>query len=164
MKERYLHTMWCDDIRQEVGNKPSLMGVYTGHLVVPQLPMHLPRLGIFSILSTPLDRPFKTPLTMVVKRDDGHEFVTVEAQAPQPIPSSGDSEATSLQIGTGFGLGPLELPVGCKYIVVEATLDGETIGGNKLWVKVDPEYFAQAMMQPALPRAESQSGQTHSAA
>jgi hypothetical protein len=44
------YTIFCDDIRQEVGNKSSLMGVYnTGELVVHQeLPQTL-RLGFYIV-------------------------------------------------------------------------------------------------------------------
>lgn len=152
MTGRYLHTVWCDDIRHEVGNKPSLMGVYTGHIVVPQLPMHLAKLGVFSTLSSPLNKPFETPLKIEIKRDDGHVLVTIEAEAPSSATPVEEGEASRIQVGTGFGLGPVELPIGCKYIVVEATADGEVVTGPKLWVKVDPDYFAQ-VMQPMIPAA-----------
>ena len=31
-------TLLCDDIRQEMGGKTSLMGLYDHHIVVPQVP------------------------------------------------------------------------------------------------------------------------------
>jgi len=37
-------TIFCEDIREEVGGKLSFMGVYTGAMVVPALPFIIPRL------------------------------------------------------------------------------------------------------------------------
>lgn len=152
MQDRYIHTIWCDDIRQEIGNKPSLMGVYTGQLILPQLPMTLQRLGVFSTLSSPVAKPINTGVKIEVKRDDGHSLLTIEADAPEFTLLTQDEEATRIQIGTGFTLGPVELPIGCKYLVVEAIVDGESIVGPKLWVKADAELFAQAM-HPIAPAA-----------
>lgn len=157
MQNRYIHTIWCDDIRQEIGNKPSLMGVYTGQLILPQLPMTLQRLGVFSTLSSPVTRPINSGIKIEVKRDDGHALLTIEADSPEFTPLAQDEEVTRIQIGTGFTLGPVELPVRCRYLVVEALIDGETIIGPKLWVKADAELFAQAMhpispATPALPK------------
>jgi len=42
----YGHTIFCDDIRQEAGNKASYMGVYTGHLFIQgEFPLFLPKFG-----------------------------------------------------------------------------------------------------------------------
>jgi hypothetical protein len=43
---REKHSILCDDVRSEVGNKPSYMGVYTGAMVLPELPFQHPRLFI----------------------------------------------------------------------------------------------------------------------
>ncbi len=38
------YTIFCDDLRQEVGNKVSYMGVYQGMMFVPAFPVALPKL------------------------------------------------------------------------------------------------------------------------
>ncbi len=38
------YTLFCDDVRLEVGNKLSYMGVFQ-NIVVPQLPVWLPKLA-----------------------------------------------------------------------------------------------------------------------
>ena len=53
---RFLSTVFCDDIRQEVGGKLSLIGVYNGVMYLPQFPATLPKLWILA--------------TYVVNRDD----------------------------------------------------------------------------------------------
>ena len=67
--ERYLHTIYCDEVRLEVANKQSLMGIYSSDLFVPELPIALPKLCIVVSLVTPIDKPFKE-LTIRVTKDD----------------------------------------------------------------------------------------------
>lgn len=47
--------VFCDDIRHEIGNKASLIGIYNGDLLASELPIFMPRLGIMFQLRTPLD-------------------------------------------------------------------------------------------------------------
>lgn len=57
---RLLTATFCDDIRQEVGFKHSLMGCYAGgELVVDTVPSMLPKLCAFITLITPLKKPLK---------------------------------------------------------------------------------------------------------
>lgn len=56
---RYAHAIYCDDIREEVGNKMSLMGIYREKLLVSQFPAVLPKLCVALWVVTPIDHPFK---------------------------------------------------------------------------------------------------------
>src|SRR5262249_16305811 len=44
-KLELVYTLFCDDVRLEVGNKLSYMGVFQS-IVVPQLPVWLPKLDV----------------------------------------------------------------------------------------------------------------------
>lgn len=44
--EPFAQTLFCDDIRAEVGDKMSLMGVYRDILVLESIPHVLPKLGM----------------------------------------------------------------------------------------------------------------------
>src|SRR5580765_7180590 len=44
-KLQLVYTLFCDDVRLEVGNKLSYMGVFQ-NIVVPQLPVWLPKLAV----------------------------------------------------------------------------------------------------------------------
>src|SRR5260370_31589217 len=44
-KLELIYTLFCDDVRLEVGNKLSYMGVFQ-NIVVPQLPVWLPQLAV----------------------------------------------------------------------------------------------------------------------
>jgi hypothetical protein len=50
-----IFAVFCDDIRHEVGNKASLIGIYNGDLLASDLPIFMPRLGVMFQLRTPLD-------------------------------------------------------------------------------------------------------------
>ena len=71
-----MHALWCDDIRHEIGNKPSFMGVYTSALGVPQLPLALPKLCCWLTLTAPPELPL-TELTVTINLDDGTELLRV---------------------------------------------------------------------------------------
>src|SRR5262249_9307106 len=76
MTSRYLSAIYCDDIRFEVGNKLSFMGVYYGKLYVQQFPVQLPKLCISVSARTSVDLPFKKLIFKILKDD------VVLAEAP----------------------------------------------------------------------------------
>jgi hypothetical protein len=54
------YTIFCDDIRQEVGNKCSLMGVYGPEMYLSQpFPSGLPRMGFHVVFKEDLAAPLK---------------------------------------------------------------------------------------------------------
>ena len=56
---RSVIAQFCDDVRQEIGNKFSLMGCYGADLYVPAFPITLPKLCVFVIARTPREQPFE---------------------------------------------------------------------------------------------------------
>jgi hypothetical protein len=57
-------TLLCDDIRQEMGGKTSLMGLYDHHIVVPQIPFVLPKVCFYTRFSR-MDGTFKFSFSIV---------------------------------------------------------------------------------------------------
>lgn len=57
--DRHVEVLYCDDIRQEVGGKISLMGIYAGKLIVPSIPIVLPKLCILIKVLTDVSDPFR---------------------------------------------------------------------------------------------------------
>ena len=57
---RHLEVIFCDDIREEVGNKLSFMGVYSADLTVPVLPIVLNKLCIVVRAITNNSDPFES--------------------------------------------------------------------------------------------------------
>jgi hypothetical protein len=57
-------TLLCDDIRQEVGGKTSLMGLYDHHIVVPSVPFVLLKVCFYTRFSR-MDGTFKFSFSIV---------------------------------------------------------------------------------------------------
>lgn len=137
MTDRYVHVIWCDDIRQEVGNKPSFMGVYTAGIVLPGLPAVLPRLAVYVWLDTPIERPFKK-LVMRLVRDDGFALFEMQPEFKEGqdafIPDRPD--ATRAVTMAGISLGAIEVPAGCKYFSVIVETEAETMEGPRLRIDI----------------------------
>lgn len=61
--------LFCDDIRQEISNKVSLIGIYGSHMLVSEMPAKLPKLCVhFQIELEPKEVPQK--IQIFVKCDD----------------------------------------------------------------------------------------------
>ena len=98
----FAHSIYCDDIRFEHGNKVSLMGCYSGMLLFEGNNVILPKLGIFVTVNL---IPTDIPKELIVKiiRDDGAEEILsqvypVDAEIAQQVHAiddvgnSGDSD------------------------------------------------------------------------
>lgn len=113
---RHIQALFCDDIRHEVGNKVSYMGVYNGQLLVPQFPTVLPKLIVATTVVTSVDEPFEQ-LTVRLFKDDKvlTEIKLDDEQLNIPIPSQ-DENGFPFQIQsfqTVFILSPLLLETPC---------------------------------------------------
>lgn len=69
MIPRHVETLFCDDIRHEVGGKLSFIGVYSGGLFVPAFPATLPKLCLSVKIVTPADEPLRE-LSLRILRDE----------------------------------------------------------------------------------------------
>jgi len=67
--DRHIQTVFCDDIRHELGGKLSYIGVYNGVLFVPTFPATLSKLCLAMNVLTPADRPF-AKLTVRLLKDE----------------------------------------------------------------------------------------------
>lgn len=136
MSYRYLHALWCDDIRQEVGNKPSFMGAYLGGMTVPTLPFMLPKLCVHAWASTPIENPFQA-VTFKITRDDGAVLgELISDRSHELMPQTGPEDAKSLFLMMGFNMFGVELPENCKYIAVTMETESELLEGPKLRITV----------------------------
>lgn len=131
---RFMSTLFCDDIRQEIGNKISLMGCYQSELFVPHIPTVLPKFGVYVSVWTPIDHPFKN-LSVRVLQDDETELASVTMPeedihaASQKKPP--DSEFRGVHTFIAFAPFVVERPTQLRANVI--TEEGE-IRGQKLRV------------------------------
>ena len=122
---RYVLTIFCDDIRHEVGGKFSYIGVYSGQMFVPSFPITLPKLCLAMNVVTSADTPFRK-LAMRLLMD---EAVLAEAALVLPnFPmllrhsqncrktSAGSRASVDVCIFTTFGESPCTLRCASKPI------------------------------------------------
>lgn len=148
--DRILTAIFCDDIRHEIGNKMSFMGVYQGELIVPAAPIALARLCIYAMALTPVARPFKS-LVLRVVLDDKTELARLEIP-PETFanwPEIQDDSATRKQISTALSFAPFFIEKPTTLRLMAETEEGEIIG-PRLLIKVGPVGMP-ALVQAAEP-------------
>ncbi|MDE3244828.1 MAG: hypothetical protein KGN80_01985 [Acidobacteriota bacterium] len=93
-------TLLCDDIRQEMGGKTSLMGLYDHHIVVPEVPFVLPKVCFFSKFSR-MDGQFKFSFSIVSPNGERKDIIRdSDVQIPE-----GAKEGTFNVIASPFEVG-----------------------------------------------------------
>lgn len=103
---RYAALILCDDVREEVGGKLSMMGIYHKDVVLPQMPMVLRSLcvcvilnavkNIFSkcrfVLSLPGNKPLTVNLETEMEGKLGSDVIISSIIANIPVKSSGKAK------------------------------------------------------------------------
>ena len=93
-------TILCDDIRQEMGGKTSLMGLYAHHIVVPQVPFVLPKVCFYTRFSR-MDGEFKFSFSVVAPGGERKDIIRdSDVQIPE-----GAKEGTFNVIASPFEVG-----------------------------------------------------------
>ena len=120
------------------------MGVFTGGILLPALPAVLSRLGVYTWVVSPIDKPVES-LQLQVVRDDGLVLAEIKPEGPPHSALPRVDEATRQQIVVGVSMGPVEIPKGCKWFVVRVKADGDELEGAKLRITVNPASFASTI-------------------
>lgn len=134
--DRSLAITFCDDVRQELGNKFSLMGVYSMSLNVSSFPATLPKLCVNAVVSTPRKRPLSKAVLRVFRDDT----MLVELAAPDEALKQARNAAGGTSVRytlTGvIALVPLQLDGPCQ-LHVQVETDDETLIGDSLPVLLE---------------------------
>jgi hypothetical protein len=135
---RVAHCLFCDDIRFEVGNKYSFMGIYSGEMIFAgSPPVMLPRFGIVTWVIADADDPVKTVSVLVRMLPDGAEIIKTD-QLPVAM------SANSLD-GAQKMMAQHILPISSLLIqqagLIEVTMhaDGEALRAGRLVVRFTGE-------------------------
>ena len=80
MIERHVQTIFCDDIRHEINGKISYIGVYSNDLIVPSLPVTLPKLCLSVKVVTPADKPLESLTLRILKNEEVLQEISVEEE------------------------------------------------------------------------------------
>ena len=155
----FVHALFCDDIRQEMGNKVSFMGCYQGELLVPFVPLMLPKLCVQVTISSTVAQPLKA---LTVRLDqDTNQLALIEvpagdlARLMSPTPENKARQSASV----GVMLSPFTITEPGELRVVVVTEEGE-IPGPQLRIMVMPNVEAVAAgeavpKKPAAQRASA---------
>jgi hypothetical protein len=105
---RHLEVIFCDDIREELGNKLSFMGVYSADMTVPVVPIILNKLCIVVRAITENYDRFESLKVSVFQGDDNVELIST-GQIVLPDANL-DSNKSPLQvIQLTFMLSPFQI-------------------------------------------------------
>lgn len=138
---RSLYSIFCDDIRPEVGNKFSYMGCYIGQMYLPTLPLTLPKLCVAMNAHTPASKPFKHLKFRLLKFDEVIAETDMNfaegALPPMPwIQSPGDE--LRIMVGQIFQLPAFHIAEPCVLRVRAFTEEEEELKGGSLAIAVAP--------------------------
>lgn len=152
--DRYVTVTYCDDIRQEVGNKTSLIGCYQGELLVQAAPSALPKLCAFVSVTTPKDRPFKSLRIRVLVADTELAVLEIPEEGLRKAPRNMEDGTTRISVSTALMFAPFVIEKATLLRVVAITEEGELIG-PRLAIKVQALQDAPAPgEEPAKPAAK----------
>ena len=88
-----IKTILCDDVRQEVGGKISLMGIYSQDIVVNKVPTIVPSINLVVMLED-IKEPFeKAYISVVMPKSD-----TIKVSYPAP-PNIEKGKTVNLVLG-----------------------------------------------------------------
>jgi len=142
--ERFISTQFCDDIRQEVGDKLSLMGCYSATIQVDRVPAILPKLCAIVKVYTPLERPFTRLAVRIVR---GEQTLAELRFPPENFASAVDVPAGSRwhMVSGGLVMAPFHVESSCT-LCVEAETEEGILHGGLTWINapVTPEELPPA--------------------
>lgn len=139
-----LSTIYCDDIRQEIGGKLSLMGVYNGVMYVQQFPVTLPKFWVVATFVTSKDEAPKSLKFRVFKNnepladlDATPEHLQQLAAAREPVVPMPDGSRSVISTQTQVCFTPLLLDAPC-VLRVAAITDKDEVRGLGLQIQQQP--------------------------
>ncbi len=133
---RHIQTVFCDDIRHELGGKLSFIGVYTGHLFVSTFPVTLPKLCLALTAITPAAQPFQKLDLRILKDDEVLAEASLDeamlsgiANAAADLDSEGDGKKSGVQVlNSLFVFSPFQIDAPCRLRIRAITESGELKG------------------------------------
>ena len=135
---RYVFCQYADDIRQEMGNKISMMGIYQGGMhVTGPVPQQLPKLVISSIFNTPVEQRVENISVDVILNEEVLQNVTPPQESLREMQDAAhkSSDAKMLSMQMVFVMQPFPIN-GSGKLRVRIVADGEIFDSNALQIEV----------------------------
>lgn len=139
MTGAFLETIYCDDVRSEVGNKLSYMGVYGSNFLVPAFPTVLPKICAVMLLHLPESTSAATVTFSLLcnEREIGRAGGSIEEARRAAMPPREVGGEKYLAIRFIAQVSPLPLDAPCRLIAL-AEVDGSRLQGGVLVVERMP--------------------------
>jgi len=121
------HGIFCDDIRQEIGNKVTLVGCYGDELYVPDFPAHIHKLCVHFILTSideRSDQDLDVSVMTFINSDKGPQ---VRFKIKSGTDMNGGFEIHNLNVKEE------------NTIVLKAVIDGKEYFGGRVIIKKPPK-------------------------
>ena len=136
--EPFAFAIFCDDIRFEIGNKVTLVGIYSGDMFLQELPAFIPKLGVAVTLVTPLHKSPSSLTVRISKGDDlALEFVVPVVPGASPALSDEHDAPTRRSFIFQVPLPPMTIPAPCM-LRVALVVDGVEMNAGKLRIGLNP--------------------------
>jgi hypothetical protein len=153
------HATFCDDVRQEIGGKITIVGVYGGELTAyGEAPIALPQLHVVvAFRNAPKDEPYNLKIVVTMNGTAGEDKVLsssdIEIPAPEQdlIPPPIDEHSMRfMELSNIVRLSPLFITEPCT-ITVRAYLGDDEVRLGALRVKLaaSDEYKIHLPPTPA---------------
>jgi hypothetical protein len=127
LASRYIHAVFCDDVRMEIGDKITFVGIYQGimNISAQGIPAIIPKLCIAVSAHAPLTDLFQTLRFRVMK--DNILLAESEAPSEQLTAPPEDTTAKYRTIGTVFTISPFIVEKECRIRVYADSEQGEMV-------------------------------------
>ena len=132
--EPFMWATFCDDVRQEVGNKLSFLGVYGPNLIVQSFPTTLVKLCCVMTVRTPANQRPKSVIFKLVKDEEvifQAELSPSDLKEDSAIFEEKDKGPVVLTISTAAQI--IGLPLTQHgFLRARAVVDGKELRGGAL--------------------------------
>lgn len=144
MSSRHMWAVVCDDVRQEVGNKVSCMGIYGTEIMVPMIPIALPKLCAVLHVRTLTSDPFERLVLRILKDDADLASIEIPNEQLTAMKAHAHSltEEGYLHLASIYQFSPFVIEQACT-LRFRADTERETIKGGSLEIKVLPSLTQQ---------------------
>lgn len=148
MINRYLHVIYCEDVRNELRNKTSLIGIYGADLFASEMPMVLPKLALVITVAGDVSEPIEKLSLELLRDDERLTEISVkpedlrqayqQARASEPkaeIPPNEKRRMFTFNTVIAMAPFPIEKPFVLRVI---ATTEREELRGPALKIALNP--------------------------
>jgi hypothetical protein len=142
MTAAFMETIFCDDVRTEIGHKLSYMGVYGSNVLLREFPATLPKLCAVMSLHLPEDTNANVAVFSLLKDDEevGRATVQIEDVRKAATPPREIDGARRLTIRFIAQISPLKLDAPGR-LKARADVDGTTVSGGTLLFEFLPAGY-----------------------